>query len=204
MNLEPEITTEDQKKIGQGIREKYARVADSPQGLFRYPTGRAGLETLGYDPEIMKTLPARVLDSFCGVGNPFRLGPVSEGLTVLDIGCGGGLDCLVAARMAGPEGKVVGLDFSSEMISRAKENLQASDLTNVTFLVWSGEPLPFPENSFDRVISNGVFNLIPDKPKALQEVFRVLKPEGRLMMADQILTGEAPRDHQARIESWFR
>ena len=202
--MEPEITPEDKQKIGQGIREKYAKVAVSPQGLFRYPTGRAGLEALRYDPEILKTIPAGAVDSFCGVGNPFQLGPVGEGETLLDIGSGGGLDCLVAARMVGPEGKVVGLDLSPEMISRAKENLQASGLTNVTFLEWSGGTLPFPENSFDLVISNGVINLVPDKQKVLREIARVLKPGGRLMMADQILIGEGPKDPQARIASWFR
>lgn len=204
MDMGPEITAEDKQKIGQGIREKYARVALSTQGLFRYPTGLDGLKALRYDPEIVKTLPPEAVDSFCGVGNPFQLGSVTEGQTVLDIGCGGGLDCLMAARMAGPEGKVVGLDLSPEMIARGRKNLHASGLPNVTFLEWSGDTLPFPENSFDLVLSNGVFNLIPDKLKALREAARVLKPGGRLLMADQILTGDAPRDHQARIASWFR
>jgi arsenite methyltransferase len=202
--MEPVLTAEDKKKIEQGIRGKYTKWADKPQGLFKYPTGRAGLEALGYDPEILITLPPGALDSFCGVGNPFLLGPVGQGQAVLDIGSGGGLDCLVAAWMVGPVGKIVGIDLSPEMVAKAREYLQTTTLSNVRFLEFSGGVLPFPDTTFDVVISNGVFNLIPDKLMALQEVARVLKSGGRLMMADQILVGEAPKDPQTRIDSWFK
>ena len=202
--MEPVLTLEDKQKIEKGIREKYAKVATSPQGLFKYPTGKAGLETLGYDPEILKSLPESVLDSFCGVGNPFSLGPVDRGETVLDIGSGGGLDSLVAARMVGAGGKVVGLDLSPEMVARAYENLKQTDLTNVAFQEFSGEDLPFPDGSFDVVISNGVFNLIPAKGRMLKEACRVLKPNGRLLIADQILSGALTKGSQERIDSWFR
>ena len=179
-------------------------MAASPQGLFKYPTGKAGLEALGYDPEILKSLPESVLDSFCGVGNPFSLGPVDRGETVLDIGSGGGLDSLVAARMVGAGGKVVGLDLSPEMVARAYENLKQTDLTNVAFQEFSGEDLPFPDGSFDVVISNGVFNLIPAKGRMLKEACRVLKPNGRLLIADQMLSGALTKSPQERIDSWFR
>ena len=202
--MEPVLTPEDKDKIEAGIREKYAKVAASPQGLFKYPTGKAGLEALGYDPEILKTLPESILDSFCGVGNPFSLGPVDRGETVLDIGSGGGLDSLVAARMVGPGGKVVGLDLSPEMVARAYENLKQTDLTNVAFQEFSGEELPFPDGSFDVVISNGVFNLIPAKGRMLKEACRVLKPDGRLLIADQVLSGALTKGPQERIDSWFR
>jgi SAM-dependent methyltransferase len=202
--MEPVLTQEDKTKIEAGIREKYAKVAASPQGLFKYPTGKAGLEALGYDPEILKTLPENILDSFCGVGNPFSLGPVDRGETVLDIGSGGGLDSLVAARMVGAGGKVVGLDLSPEMVARAYENLKQTDLTNVAFQEFSGEDLPFPDGSFDVVISNGVFNLIPAKGRMLKEACRVLKPNGRLLIADQVLSGALTKGPQERIDSWFR
>jgi arsenite methyltransferase len=202
--MEPVLTSEDKKKIEAGIREKYTKVAAGPQGLFKYPTGRAGLETLKYDPELLKTLPESALDSFCGVGNPFSLGTVDRGETVLDIGSGGGLDSLVAARMVGSGGKVVGLDLSPEMIARAYENLKQTDLTNVAFQEFSGEEIPFPDGSFDVVISNGVFNLIPGKGRMLREVCRVLKPNGRLLVADQVLTGTLTKTPQERIDSWFR
>jgi arsenite methyltransferase len=202
--MEPILTSEDKQKIETGIREKYAKVAGSPEGLFKYPTGKTGLEALGYDPEILKTLPENILDSFCGVGNPFSLGPVDRGETVLDIGSGGGLDSLVAARMVGAGGKVVGLDLSPEMVARAYENLKQTDLTNVAFQEFSGEELPFPDGSFDVVISNGVFNLIPAKGRMLKEACRVLKPNGRLLIADQVLSGALTKGRQERIDSWFR
>jgi SAM-dependent methyltransferase len=198
------LAPEDKKKIEDGIREKYAKVAASPEGLFKYPTGRAGLEALKYDPEILKTLPDSVLDSFCGVGNPFSLGPLHPGDAVLDIGSGGGLDSLAAARMVGPGGKVVGLDLSPEMVSRAYENLRGTDLSNVVFQEFSGEALPFEDGSFDVVISNGVFNLIPGKGRMLQEACRVLKPNGRLLIADQVLSGTLTKDAREQIDSWFR
>lgn len=202
--MELPLTPEDRKKIETGIREKYAKAATSLEGLFKYPTGRAGLEALGYDLKILKMLPETAVNSFCGVGNPFSLGPVYPGETVLDIGSGGGLDSLVAARMVGPGGKVVGLDLSPEMISRAYENLKQTDLANVVFQEFSGEDLPFEDGSFDVVISNGVFNLIPGKGRMLKEACRVLKPNGRLLIADQVLTGALIKTPEERINSWFR
>lgn len=202
--MEQSLTTEEIQTIEKGIREKYAKVSISPEGLFNYPTGRAALKTLRYDPQIISTLPEEAIDSYCGVGNPFSLGPIHPGESILDIGCGGGLDSLVAALLAGPSGKVVGIDLSPEMIGRANTNLQKTGLKHISFREFLGEGLSFPDNSFDVVISNGVFNLIPDKLKILKEVHRVLKIDGRLMMADQFLIGALPNDHQTRIESWFR
>ena len=204
MIMAPPLTAGEKQTIEKGIRQKYAQVAKSPEGLFKYPTGRAALNTLQYDPRILSNLPGEAIDSYCGVGNPFSLGPVHPGETVLDIGCGGGLDSMVGAFMVGPSGKVVGIDLSPEMIRRAKDNLQKTNLNNVSFQEYSGEGLPFSDSSFDVVISNGVFNLIPDKLRTLREAGRVLKSGGRLIMADQILIGEPPKDHQIRIESWFR
>ena len=198
------LSGEDKKNIERGIREKYAKVAASPEGLFQYPTGEAGLKILGYDPEFLKTLPESALKSYCGVGNPFSLGPINRGESVLDIGSGGGLDSLIAARMVGPEGKVIGLDMSPEMVARAIDNLKKTDLSNAAFQEFSGDKIPFPEASFDVIISNGVFNLIPDKEKMLKEACRVLKPNGRLLIADQVLSTSLNKSHQERIDSWFR
>ncbi len=197
-----DFTNQDRKKIEEGIRGKYSRVAVNPEGLFSYPTGRAGLEALKYDPDIIETLPESVLDSFCGVGNPFSVGEIHEGESILDVGCGAGVDTMVAAIMVGPSGKVVGIDMSSDMVERARQNLSRTNLKNVSFLESSGEDLTLPDEDFDVVISSGVFNLIPDKLKALKEVFRVMKPGGRLMMADQVLTGHLSGDVKARIDTW--
>jgi SAM-dependent methyltransferase len=198
------ITAEDRRRIEEGIRQKYMKVAVSPGGNFRYPVGEAGLKGQNYSPEILRKLPKDVLASYCGVGNPFTLGPINQDEAVLDLGCGAGVDTLISAIMVGPEGKVVGIDFSLEMIERAMENLRKTALANVTFQEASAEDLPLPDASFDAVISNGVFNLIPDKLMALKEVFRVLKPLGLLMIADQVLTAGPPEDTRSMVENWAR
>lgn len=200
--MENQFTLKDKKKITAGIQKKYAKVAASPEGLFKYPTGQAGLKALQYDSAQIEALPDAVAAFYCGVGNPFSLGSVNEGESVLDIGCGAGVDTIFAAMMTGPGGKVVGIDQVSEMLERATENLSLTDFKNVTLKEGSAENLPFSDQEFDVVISNGVFNLVSDKAKGLSEVYRVLKPEGRLMIADQVLTGELPREKKQIIKSW--
>jgi arsenite methyltransferase len=200
--MKSRLTGEDRRRIQEGIRKKYAKVALTPEGYFRYPTGRAAIEKLKYDSQLINDLPSDVISSYCGVGNPFQLGPVQRGEQILDVGCGGGVDTLVAAMMVGSTGKVIGIDVVYEMVERARENLRRTSLNNVIFQESSPEGLPFPDESFDVVISNGAFNLIPDKNKALKQVWRVLKSSGRLMIADEILTGGLPDDKEARIEKW--
>lgn len=196
------LTTREKKRIKEGLQQKYAKVSDNPKGLFRYPTGRAGLEGLNYAPEIINDLPETAVGSYCGVGNPFTLGPIHKGESVLDIGCGGGVDTLIAALLVGPTGRTVGIDIIPEMLERAKKNFRDMPLKGVSFQEASAEDLPFPDKSFDVVISNGAFNLVINKEKALQEVLRLLRPSGRLMMADQILTGVLSNDTKAVVESW--
>jgi arsenite methyltransferase len=198
------ITLDDLKRIEAGIRDKYTKVAESPEGLFKYPTGRAGMEALKYDPESIRALPPAVVSYYCGVGNPFSIGPIHKGDGVLDIGCGAGVDTLIAAMLNGPTGKSVGIDIVPEILQRAKSNLELTDLKNVDFKHVSGEYLPFEEAEFDVVISNGVINLIPDKAALLKEVLRVLKPAGRLMLADQVAVGPVNKDLKARLANWFQ
>lgn len=197
-----DFTAEDRTRIAQGIRAKYVKVASSPQGLFKYPTGLAGLRALHYDPEILRALPESALESFCGVGNPFSLGALHEGERVLDIGCGAGVDAMIAATMVGPTGWVEGIDMSPEMLAKAKEHLRASGLANTSFQDSSAEDLPFPDQTFDVVISSGVFNLVPDKVRALREVYRVLKAGGRLMVADQVMADDITEDITTRVDNW--
>jgi SAM-dependent methyltransferase len=200
--MENEFTPKDIKKIKTGIHKKYSKVATNSEGLFKYPTGQAGLEALQYDSAQISSMPKSVTASYCGVGNPFVLGAINKGESVLDIGCGAGVDTLFAAMMTGPSGKVVGIDMVSEMLARARENLSLIDMNYIILKEASAENLPFSDQEFDVVISNGVFNLVPDKAKALLEVYRVLKPEGRLMIADQVLTGELPQEKKQIIKSW--
>jgi len=200
--MEVQLTSEDSKRIRGGIRKKYRKVAINPDSLFSYPTGRAGLEVLGYDPIVLNTLPDEVSASYCGVGNPFSLGEINEGEAIMDIGCGAGVDVIFASKLVGASGKVVGVELVSDMLDRGRNNIQMMDLQNVTLIEDSAEKLSFPDESFDVVISNGVFNLIPNKESAVAEAFRLLKPGGRFMIADQVLIGELEKGLRARIDTW--
>jgi SAM-dependent methyltransferase len=197
-----QFTSQDKKWIQKTIQETYSKAAKSPQGLFNYPTGHEGLTALKYDPEFLQALPSDIAASYCGVGNPFTLGPIHEGDNVLDVGCGAGVDTLFSAMMTGSPGKVVGIDLTPAMLKRAKKNLSKTDLKNVVFKEGSVENLPFPDEAFDVVTSNGALNLVPDKARAFGEIYRVLKPGGRLMVADEILTGELPKEKNKIIKSW--
>ena len=202
--MESQITIDDLKKIEAGIREKYNKVAQSPDGQFKYPTGKKGLKALNYENALTDKLPEVVASSYCGVGNPFSLGKINQGDMILDIGCGAGVDTILAAIMAGPKGSADGVDIVAEMIARAESNLQLVKLDNVNFQKVSGEELPFANNTFDVVISNGAINLIPDKEAAISEIIRVLRPAGRLMVADQISAGSVQKDLKARLANWFQ
>ncbi len=203
--MQPRLTDQEAALIREGIRGKYSRVAASgTAACFQYPTGAAGIRQQKYPPDLMRDFPQALIDAFCGVGNPFSLGPVYPGDAVLDIGCGGGFDSLVAAGMVGAEGRVVGIDVTAAMIDRARAHLALLGLTNVGFQVGEAESLPFPDNDFDVVISNGVFNLTLDKEKALKEAHRVLKPGGRLMLADMVLVTPLPSEMAGKVENWYQ
>ena len=198
------ISAEDRQLINAGIREKYNKVAASPAGHFKYPTGREGLKRLDYDVKLIEKLPDTVADSYCGVGNPFSLGNINPGERVLDIGCGAGVDSILAGLIVGRNGAVVGVDIVPEMIDRAENHRRLLNIDNIDFQQTSGENLHFADHAFEVAISNGAINLIPDKEAALSEIFRVLKPGGRLMVADQIAAGSVQNDLKARLANWFK
>jgi arsenite methyltransferase len=203
--MSPEMTETEILQVRQGIKEKYDRVAAAGSGgCFQYPTGIAGMKIQGYPPELLKNFPSEVLAAFCGVGNPFSLEPLNPGDAILDIGCGAGVDSLVAAHLVGAGGRVVGLDVTPAMVERSRVHLAQLGLANVTFQVGEAEALPFPDASFDVIISNGVFNLTLNKEKALKETHRVLKPGGRLMLADMVLVAALPPDQAGKVENWFQ
>jgi len=198
-----QITHEQRRQIEAAISDKYRKVALSAAGHFRYPTGQAGLDGQGYGAQWLKHLPPAVRGCFCGVGNPFSMGLPAKGSAVLDVGCGCGVDTLVAAGLVGDTGRAVGVEMSTDMLGTARLNAQAAGAENVEFVEGSAEKLPFEDAGFDLLISSGVYNLVIDKQAALAEAFRVLKPGGRIQIADQMLTGPAPMSPGDAVASWF-
>ena len=164
--------------------------------------GPESAKSLGYDSEEIDGLPASVTESFCGVGNPLGLGQLRAGQTVLDLGSGAGLDSFLAARRVGPGGKVVGVDMTDAMIAKARRNAEVLMLQNVEFIQAEIDSLPLDDESVDVATTNGVFNLCPDKPKVLAEVLRVLRPGGRLQMADILLHDDVTPEEVATKGSW--
>jgi arsenite methyltransferase len=186
---------ESTAEIKDKIRERFVRVAIDPTAPQRHPHGPASAKKLGYDPAEIDALPVVVTESFAGVGNPLGLRPLRPGEVVVDIGCGAGVDSILAARKVGPSGRVIGVDMTQEMVEKATDNAVAAGVANAEFHQAEADRLPVGDGTADVVISNGVFNLCLDKPKVLAEVYRVLRPGGRVQMAD-ILLGESVTDEQ--------
>jgi arsenite methyltransferase len=190
------------EEIHAAVEQRFTQVARSPDQEQKFPVGPASAKRLGYDTPEIDALPPSVTESFCGVGNPLGLGEVRPGQRVLDLGSGPGLDSLLAARRVGPTGKVVGVDLCPEMVEKARRNADLLGLRNVEFVQAEIEKLPLPAGSVDVVISNGVFNLCPDKPGVLAEAFRVLRAGGRLQMADILVHDDVKPEEVAHKGEW--
>ncbi len=194
--------SESVDEIRNQMRQRFVQVALGPKAPQRHPTGPDSAKRLGYDPAEIDARPAVVTESFAGVGNPFALGAPRPGKCVLDIGCGAGVDSILAARRVGPFGRVVGVDATAEMVRKAQANAATVGVANAVFHHGEADRLPAGDGTIDLVISNGVFNLCFDKPQVLVEVYRVLKPGGRLQMADILLGEGVPECEVERTGAW--
>ena len=192
----------DVARLRQEIQAKYLDVALHPDKGFHFHTGRPLARILGYLDAWVELLPPGTVESFAGVGNPFSLGTLPSGATVVDIGSGAGFDSLIAAQQIGATGRVIGVDMTDEMLSKARAGAQALGLANVEFKKGLAEELPLPDAFADVVISNGVLNLVPEKERAYREVYRVLKPGGVLQIADVVVQKEVPQDAKEDIDLW--
>lgn len=195
-------TTVDAEALRADVRVKYAEVATNPTGNFHFHTGRPLAEKLGYRADVLASLPDEAMASFAGVDNPFNVAPLPTGSKVLDLGSGGGFDCFFAAKVVGSDGQVVGVDMTPAMLERSRQVAADLGFTNVEFRDGIIEELPVEDGWADVVISNGVLNLIADKPQAFAEAYRVLRPGGVLQFADIAVGQEVPYEAKCDIELW--
>lgn len=184
------------------IQKTYTEVSTEQDKDFIFPTGRAWAESLGYPEPELARVPDKTVESFAGVANPFGLGRIGPGLTVLDLGCGAGTDLLVAAQMTGRQGRVIGVDMTTSMLDRARASAEEMRIANAEFHESLIESLPLDDESVDVVISNGVIDLVPDKDAVFDEIDRVLRPGGRLQIADVVVHEEVSEDGRKRIDLW--
>ncbi len=192
----------DVGQLRNAIREEYALVASEPERGFHFHTGRRLAGILEYKEEWLDAIPEATIASFAGTGNPFSVGRLSAGENVVDVGCGAGIDSLIAANMVGPAGRVIGVDMTPEMIAKARAGAGQASARNVDFRRGLAEALPVEDGWADVVISNGVVNLFPDKLAGFQEIARVLKPAGRLQMGDILVQKAVPASGKRDIELW--
>jgi SAM-dependent methyltransferase len=192
----------DREQLRSAIQAEYAEVALHPTKGFHFHTGRRLARLLGYDEAWLAGIPEAAIESFAGTGNPFSLGQLHPGERIVDVGAGAGIDTLIAAKMVGPAGQVVGVDMTAEMLGKAQQNARAAGLLNVEFREGYGEELPVPDEWADVVISNGVLNLMPDKSAGLREMARVLKPGGRLQIGDILVQKAVPESAKRQIDLW--
>jgi SAM-dependent methyltransferase len=199
---EPLAETLDRDGLRSAIRAEYEVVAANPEQGFHFHTGRKLAELLGYREDWLLAAPADALASFAGTGNPLLAGEVEPGDRVVDVGCGAGLDMMIAARQAGPTGRVIGVDMTPAMLAKARSAVVAAGYSHVELRAGYGETLPVEDNWADVVISNGVLNLMPDKTTALAEMARVLRPGGRLQIGDLLVQKPVPESAKKKIELW--
>jgi len=188
--------------LRRAIQDEYAVVAHEPEHGFHFFVGRPLARLLGYDETWLEGVPEATIASFAGTGNPFSLGVLGPGERVVDVGSGGGIDSLIAAKMVGASGRVIGIDMTPAMLEQGATSAAAAGMTNVEFREGFGESLAVVDGWADVVISNGVLNLMPDKDAALREMARVLKPGGRLQIGDILVQKAVPQSAKEDIALW--
>jgi len=193
----------DTLQLRREIQSIYARVAADPAGGFHFHRGpQYAAEWLRYDATELAQLPGDSTASFAGVANPHRIAPLPVGATVVDIGCGAGMDLLLAARAVGPNGRAIGVDMTEAMAARARDSATALTLDHVEVRVGDALALPIDAQTVDVVISNGVINLTPDKTKAFDEVFRILKPGGEFHYGDILIADDLSEQDRRNVDLW--
>jgi arsenite methyltransferase len=192
----------DLNLLRTAIQDEYEQVACEPNKGFHFHTGRPLTRILGYADEWLDGIPETAIESFAGTGNPFRMGVLQPGEKIVDVGSGAGIDSLIAARMVAPHGQVVGVDMTPTMLEKAQKAAEQAGLDHVEFRQGYAEKLPVEDAWADRVISNGVLNLVPDKSAGLAEMARVLKPDGRLQIGDILVQKAVPDSAKRDIDLW--
>jgi SAM-dependent methyltransferase len=188
--------------LRDAIKKEYENVAINPEKGYHFHTGREAANRIGYDKTLYDTVPEKNIASFAGTGNPFNLCPINPGDVVVDVGSGSGFDALIASRMVGAKGRVIGIDMTPEMLKKARSGTEEMGTTNVEFRKGHAEDIPLPDEFADVIISNGVLNLTPDKNKTLSEWERVLKSGGRLYIGDILVSKSMPQSVLDDISLW--
>ena len=192
----------DAETLREEVKSKYREVAIDPHGTYHFHTGRFLAKHLGYDDSLVASLPDIAVESFAGVANPFLLRPLAKGERVVDVGSGAGFDSFVAAHHVGPAGKVIGVDMTEEMLAKSRSTAGELNQSNVEFRQGLAENLPVEDGWADVVISNGVINLCPDKRAVFAEIYRVLRPGGRLQFADIANGKPVPESAMRIVDLW--
>lgn len=193
-----------QEEIRKACCLKYGKVAAEPNGSYNFPVGREFAISVGYPKDLLLNLPKSLIQSFCGVSYPLGFEEMRKGDIVLDIGCGAGLDLLIASTKVGSKGKVIGIDYSNEMVKKARANMKKLFITNVEIKKAPSDKIPIEDNFVDVVTSNGIYNLSPDKEAVMKEAYRVLKPRGKIALCEIVLKKPLQKEIRINIEDWFR
>jgi SAM-dependent methyltransferase len=201
--LEYQMDEDLANRLYEGVRKAYSAAAERPTEQHPFPVGRAFAESLGYPKELLETLPTTSVDAFAGVSNVSIYAEIPEGSTVLDLGCGAGLDTLIAAHRTGPAGRVIGIDFSNSMLNRARRAAREAGLANITFRESPAEHLPLKNGEIDVTLVNGIFNLNPHRGLIFNELFRVMRRDGHIYAAELILIEPVENSSPPTEADWF-